>query len=151
MSSDLYPGDVIKLEQGDEVPADGFLMKVTNRRNCCYFETTNIDNDLNLVKKTMPQFKEGLNEDDPIEFVNLYVNNTVICDPPNPDHHSFNGILKTVGASVRLSTGKTHQKISLWRVRSCARPLRLFWLWFTRVRIAKLCRTIAAPRINVRA
>ena len=43
-SRELYPGDVVKIEQGEEVPADGFLIKVTNRRNCCYFETTNIDN-----------------------------------------------------------------------------------------------------------
>jgi hypothetical protein len=97
---------VIKLEQGDEVPADGFLMKVTNRRNCCYFETTNINNDKNLVKKTMPDFTEGLNEDDPIEFINLYVNNTVTCDPPNGDKHSFSGMLKTVNASIKLSIGR---------------------------------------------
>ena len=112
VSSELYPGDVIKLEQGDEVPADGFLMKVTNRRNCCYFETTNIDNDTNLVKKTMPDFNEGLAEDDPIEFVNLYVNNSVVCDPPSPDRHSFSGLLKTVGASVKLSAGRRHQTTS---------------------------------------
>lgn len=96
---------MIKLEQGDEVPADGFLMKVTNRRNCCYFETTNINNDKNLMKKVMPEFKEGLNEDDPIEFINLYVNNTVICDPPNPDQNNFKGLLTTVGASVSLNIG----------------------------------------------
>jgi hypothetical protein len=96
---------VIKLEQGDEVPVDGFLMKVTNKRNCCYFETTNINNDKNLEKKIMPNFKEGLEEDDPVEFINLYVNNTVICDPPNKDLNSFNGSLKTVNSSIKLSIG----------------------------------------------
>ena len=113
---------MIKLEQGDEVPADGFLMKVTNRRNCCYFETTNIDNDKNLVKKSMPDFKEGIGEDDPIEFVNLYVNNSVMCDPPNPDKNSFNGILKTVGASVKLTKGRIcnfRQLCNCWFVYAC--------------------------------
>ena len=81
-------------------------MKVTNRRNCCYFETTNINNDKNLVKKKMPDFTEGLNEDDPIEFINLYVNNTIECDPPNPDRNKFNGILSTVERSIKLSFGK---------------------------------------------
>jgi hypothetical protein len=81
-------------------------MKVTNRRNCCYFDTTNINNDKNLVKKTMPDFQEGLNEDDPIEFINLYVNNTVSCDPPNKDQSSFNGMLKTVNSSIKLSIGE---------------------------------------------
>jgi magnesium-transporting ATPase (P-type) len=101
----LYPGDVIKLEQGDEVPADGFLMKVTNKRNCCYFDTTNINNDRNLVKKMMPEFTEGADEDDPIEFINLYVNNSVNCDPPSADPNSFNGMLKTVGSSIKLTIG----------------------------------------------
>ena len=107
-SRELYPGDVVKIEQGEEVPADGFLIKVTNRRNCCFFETTNIDNQKNLVKKVMPHFEEGANEDDVIEFINLYVNNTVTCDSPSSDRYSFNGRLMTVGSSIKLSFGRSN-------------------------------------------
>lgn len=110
---DLYPGEVIKIEQGEEIPADCFLMKVTNKRNCCYFETTNINNNKNLEKKTMPIYVEGKNESDPIEFLNLYVNNSVSCDLPNSDLNSFNGSLSTVGKPIKLSFGKLFFKFNL--------------------------------------
>lgn len=106
-SQNLYPGEVIKIEQGEEIPADCFLMKVSNKRNCCYFETTNINNNKNLEKKNMPDFIEGKNESDPIEFINLYVNNTISCDAPNSDINSFSGSLSTVGKPIKLSYGES--------------------------------------------
>lgn len=81
-------------------------MKVTNRRNCCYFETTNLTNSKNLEVKRMPEFTEGRKETDPVEFINLYVNNSVTCDPPNGDLHNFKGRLATVGKPIELSQGK---------------------------------------------
>ena len=104
-ASDLYPGEIIKIEEGEEVPVDAFLMKVTNKRNCCYFETTNLSNNKNLENKSMPQYVEGKNEEDPVEFINLYVNNTINCDPPNGDLYNFSGSLSTVGKPVKLSYG----------------------------------------------
>lgn len=103
---DLFPGEVIKVEQGEEIPADCFLMKVANRRNCCYFETTNLSNNRNLEKKIMPNYVEGKFEEDPVEFLNLYVNNTITCDDPNSDLYSFKGSLSTVGKPVKLSYGR---------------------------------------------
>lgn len=103
---DLFPGEIIKIEQGEEIPADCFLMKVTNKRNCCYFETTNINNNKNLEKKLMPKYIEGKNEEDPIEFINLYVNNSISCDMPNSDKNSFTGSLSTVGKPIKLNYGK---------------------------------------------
>ena len=119
---DLFPGEVIKIEQGDEIPADCFLMKVTNKRNCCYFETTNINNNKNLEKKTMPIYIEGKDEADPIEFLNLYVNNSISCDKPNSDKNSFSGSLSTVGKPIKLSYGKLHFKFKLKITLFCQAP-----------------------------
>ena len=91
------------------MPVDAFLMKVTNKRNCCYFETTNLTNSKNLEVKSMPQYVEGKNEEDPVEFINLYVNNTVSCDSPNGDLYNFTGSLATVGKPVKLSYGMIHK------------------------------------------
>jgi hypothetical protein len=119
ISKNLYPGDVIKVEQGEEVPVDGFLMKVTNQRNCCYFETINIDNDKHLVKKVMPQYEEGANEEDLVEFINMYVNNTIVCDQPTSDFNSFNGRLMTVGSSIKLSIGIVSFASNIRKLRAC--------------------------------
>jgi hypothetical protein len=102
---------VIKVEQGEEIPADCFLMKVSNIRNCCYFETTNINNNRNLEKKIMPDYIEGKFEQDPVEFLNLYVNNSISCDAPNSDLNSFNGSLSTVGKPIKLGYGKILEKM----------------------------------------
>lgn len=105
-ASDLFPGEIIKLEEGEEIPVDGFLMKVTNRRNCCYFETTNLTGSKNVELKKMPEYVEGKKETDPVEFINLYVNNTISCDDPNGDLYNFKGSLTTVGKPVSLSYGR---------------------------------------------
>ena len=81
-------------------------MKVSNERNCCYVSTVNISNEKELEKKVMPDFVEGLNEKDPIEFLNLYVNNSINCDSPNKDMYNFKGSLATVGKSIKLNFGK---------------------------------------------
>lgn len=94
-------------------------MKVTNKRNSCYFETTNITNSKFLEKKVMPDFLEGRNENDPIEFLNLYVNNSISCDEPNSDIYSFSGSLATVGKPIKLSYGKANQKTSCSPGPSC--------------------------------
>ena len=104
------------IEQGEEVPADCFLMKVTNQRDACYFETTNINNNKNLEKKVMPIYVEGKDENDPIEFINLYVNNTISCDDPNSDINSFKGTLSTVGKPVKLTYGRICLKITWQRI-----------------------------------
>ena len=81
-------------------------MKVTNKRNCCYFETTNINNNKSLEKKVMPDYLEGKHESDPVEFINLYVNNSISCDAPNSDINAFTGSLSTVGKPIKLSYGR---------------------------------------------
>jgi hypothetical protein len=93
------------VEHGDELPADCFLMKVTNKRNCAFFETTNLTNSTSLEKKMMPDYIEGKDEENPVEFINLYVNNTISCDEPNGDLYSFKGSLATVGKPVALNYG----------------------------------------------
>lgn len=103
---DLFPGEIIKIEEGEEVPVDAFLMKVTNRRNCCHFETTNLTDSHNVEVKKMPEYVEGRKETDPVEFINLYVNNSISCDAPNGDLYNFKGSLSTVGKPISLSYGR---------------------------------------------
>ena len=54
----------------------------------------------------MPLFKEGINEKDPVEFINIYVNNTVNCDPPNKDLTNFKGYIEVVQGKIDIGYGK---------------------------------------------
>ena len=101
----LYPGEIIKVEQGEEVPADCILLKVTNNRLCTYVETKNIDNETFLSRKNVPPFVEGIHESDPVEFLNLYVNNSVSVDSPSPDLFNFKGSISTVNSSIPIDIG----------------------------------------------
>lgn len=107
-SRNLFPGEIIELSQGNEVPADCLLLKVDNNRNVAYVETLNINNSKVLQVKRMPMFTEGIEETDPVEFINTYVNNTVNCDDPNKDLNSFNGTIDVVGGKIKIGYGKTY-------------------------------------------
>lgn len=107
-SRSLYPGEIIEVGQGEEVPADCLLLKVNNQRNVAYVETLNINNSKMLQMKRMPLFTEGIGETDPVEFINTYVNNTVHCDEPNKDLNSFNGSIDVVGGSIKVGYGKNY-------------------------------------------
>lgn len=46
-----------------------------------------------------------MEETDPIEFLNLYVNNSVFADSPNPDLFNFKGSIYSVNSNIPLSYG----------------------------------------------
>jgi hypothetical protein len=54
----------------------------------------------------MPDYIDGKDEHDAVEFINMYVNNSIACDEPNSDLNSFSATLSTVGKPIKLSYGK---------------------------------------------
>ena len=61
----------------------------------------------------MPNYIEGKNEVDPIEFINLYVNNSIVCEKPNGDFNNFKGNILTFGKPINLTIRKKFDFIKI--------------------------------------
>lgn len=48
----LKPGDIVKIEQDQELPADVFILHSQNSQGCCFVTTANLDGEANLKIKT---------------------------------------------------------------------------------------------------
>jgi len=49
---DLKVGDIIKVEEGEYIPADIVLLKTSEKKGSCAIETKNLDGETNLKAKT---------------------------------------------------------------------------------------------------
>ena len=59
---DIYPGDILKLENDKMIPADMILLNTSDEKGIAYVETKNLDGETNLKlkqtdKKLQDKFK----------------------------------------------------------------------------------------------
>jgi len=74
----LEPGDVIRIEKGEFVPADMLIIATSSSEGLCYIETSGIDGETNLKIRSQPHGMEKL------KISGASVSGTIQCDPPSP-------------------------------------------------------------------
>jgi phospholipid-transporting ATPase len=74
----ILPGDIIKINKNDSVPADILLLKSSNPSAICFIDTINLDGENNLKEKLCINFKKKLKVIDYSVF-----NGYLTCDYPN--------------------------------------------------------------------
>ena len=72
----LEPGDIVKLEQDFEVPADIMILQSSNKSGVVFVDTMNLDGETNLKEKY--SMNENFNE----EILNL-LKGEILCEAPN--------------------------------------------------------------------
>ncbi|GLC49980.1 hypothetical protein PLESTB_000329300 [Pleodorina starrii] len=86
---DLAVGDIVKVVNDTEFPADIVFLSSSDPGNICYVETANLDGETNLKIKNCFSKTTGKNlADDFKEFAEYY---SVRCELPNPQLYKFEG------------------------------------------------------------
>lgn len=78
---DLKVGDIVKVEQDQEIPADLVFLSSPDTKGICYVETANLDGETNLKIKTSHQ--KTSHACNAIELKELLHGKHVQCELPN--------------------------------------------------------------------
>ncbi|KAG7880820.1 hypothetical protein KL937_001667 [Ogataea polymorpha] len=83
-------GDIIRVRNNEEVPADGILLSTSDEFGECYIETKNLDGETNLKTKHSLLCGVGLKHAADFERVQMVVE----AEPPNANLYKFRGVVK---------------------------------------------------------
>lgn len=86
---DIYVGDIVRVRQNEEVPADMILLSSSLEDQNCYIETKNLDGETNLKSKTAVRAGAGLKYGNDVERLKFWIE----CDSPNPNLYAFKGAM----------------------------------------------------------
>lgn len=86
---ELRVGDIVRVSQNDQIPADMVILATAGRDGMAYVETANLDGETNLKARTAFRGTAGMTEDR--EWSSL--RGTVTCEAPNNRVASFEGVL----------------------------------------------------------
>lgn len=86
---DIYVGDIVRVRQNEEVPADIVLLLTSNEDQNCYIETKNLDGETNLKSRQALKCGGGIKYGNDVERVHCWVE----CDAPNPNLFQFKGAI----------------------------------------------------------
>lgn len=88
---DIKVGDVLRIESGENFPADLILISSSEPEGLCYIETSNLDGEINLkIKQALSQTSKILN---PVEMSSLQ--GVIRSEQPNNRLYNYDGVLST--------------------------------------------------------
>ncbi|KAG2230112.1 hypothetical protein INT48_002466, partial [Thamnidium elegans] len=88
---DIKVGDVLRVESGENFPADIILISSSEPEGLCYIETSNLDGEVNLkIKQALPQTFNILN---PVDMTHLQ--GTIRSEQPNNRLYNYDGVFST--------------------------------------------------------
>lgn len=105
----ISPGDVIKITDRDQIPADTLIIDTANIEKKCYVETANIDGETNLKIKSAPNALGAYNLT-PDEIANF--SGFLVVDDPN-SFLSFTGRLELERKDGTLPTESSSGNINV--------------------------------------
>lgn len=92
---DIKVGDVLRVESGENFPADIILISSSEPEGLCYIETSNLDGEVNLkIKQALPQTCNILN---PVDMTRLQ--GTIRSEQPNNRLYNYEGVFSTSAMS----------------------------------------------------
>lgn len=85
-------GNILKINQNEEFPADLILLNSSDGNGVCYIETKNLDGETNLkLKKSKAEISKTFTDESIICDFNC---RTVLCSQPDNNIHDFKGHIK---------------------------------------------------------
>lgn len=83
-------GDLLKIHNDEEVPADIVILSTSDADGACYIETRNLDGETNLKVRQCLKATSKIKRSRDLEQAVFKVE----CERPHPGLYSFNGVLK---------------------------------------------------------
>ncbi|KAL9539518.1 hypothetical protein PS6_011175, partial [Mucor atramentarius] len=100
---DVKVGDVLRVESGDNFPADLILISSSEPEGLCYIETSNLDGEVNLkIKQALPQTATILNPTDMSRLQGV-----IKSEQPNNRLYNYDGAISLT------AYGSNHRDIPL--------------------------------------
>uniref|UniRef100_A0A7S0TB62 Phospholipid-transporting ATPase n=1 Tax=Chrysocystis fragilis TaxID=1411660 RepID=A0A7S0TB62_9STRA len=112
----LRTGQIVRVENGEMIPADLVILATSTEANTCYIDTASIDGETSLKIRRAPLVEDSpawMREAAPKDENKLHaamatLKGTIECDPPNEKISRFNGTLKLDGTASSVPLGKDH-------------------------------------------
>ena len=102
--TEIYPGHVCIIKEGQKIPTDCILLYSTNiDKKLCYIDPQNLDGQKNLIQKNMVKYPEEVELDNPLDYINNFVNSKIYYEKPNDDIFRFKGRMDLLGKSIPLT------------------------------------------------
>ena len=106
-SKSLRVGDVLYIEENEEIPCDCVVLYSSNASGICYIQTANIDGETNLKLRCAPSLTQKklaklTNYEDVASAINDMEDLTIECPPPNSRIYDFPAVLKQGKNSIAL-------------------------------------------------
>ncbi|GMM32372.1 aminophospholipid-translocating P4-type ATPase [Martiniozyma asiatica (nom. inval.)] len=95
----LHVGDIIKVENGDPIPADLVILSTSEPEGLCYIETANLDGETNLKIKQAKEETANLIDSHSI----VRCQGRVMSERPNSSLYTYEGTLQLNGNDIPLS------------------------------------------------
>ena len=91
-------GNILKINQNEEFPADLILLNSSDFNGICYIETKNLDGESNLKYKTSKSevSKYFVNEYE----ISNFIGESIFCNQPDNNIHEFKGQLKLMDNAI---------------------------------------------------
>mmetsp|Transcript_30701 Transcript_30701/g.77025 ORF Transcript_30701/g.77025 Transcript_30701/m.77025 type:complete len:1146 (-) Transcript_30701:11-3448(-) len=87
--SDVKVGDILKVKEGEEIPADLFLISSADLSGRSHIQTANLDGETNLKMRTaLPETRENRTFEQ-LSALRIEVD----CEEPNPELYEYEGTL----------------------------------------------------------
>eukprot|EP00798_Chlamydomonas_sp_ICE-L_P004076 gene4076-14171_t len=119
---DVVVGDIVKVLDGAEVPADMVFLCSSVAENICYVETANLDGETDLKvkfcyvgtsgKKEAAEFEQfcSSGKKEAAEFEQFCSSRVIHCEAPNPNLYSFDGSITYSGDPSKYSEEAADQQ-----------------------------------------
>ncbi|GAA5813849.1 hypothetical protein MFLAVUS_007336 [Mucor flavus] len=105
----LCVGDYVKLENGQDIPADIVVLSTSETDNVCYVETQNLDGETNLKQRQGLPGTAGLRSEHDCERARFYIES----EPPHVNIYQYNAVLRwqiDADENDTVRSGVTHEK-----------------------------------------
>ncbi|CDK28965.1 unnamed protein product [Kuraishia capsulata CBS 1993] len=86
---DVCVGDVIRVRNNEEIPADAVILATSNAESDCYVETKNLDGETNLKHKKALHCGQGLRYASDFQRVQMAIE----TEPPNANLYKFRAVV----------------------------------------------------------